>query len=447
MYNMAMRIYTVFLSLLLAAVPSLPATASQGLKVHEDSLANGLKILVCEKWDVPVVSVQIWYRVGSRNERPGTTGISHLLEHMMFKGRGVPEQFNDEIQKRGGRANAFTSDDYTCYHEEIAREHWEFVLSLEAQRMVGLQIDSLEFETERQVVLEERRLRENRPSSMLFEELDAAAYRHHPYGWPVIGYAQDIRTITLEDLRNHYQNYYRPDNAVCVIVGDIEPRQALAAVAKHFGPIPRPSSPIPRMARVEPPQSGERRIKFRRPSQNSFLALAYHTVEAGHPDSYALNVLSRALSDGETSRLYRRLVREQGLAAYVGGYNRDRIDPTIFTFYAAPAVGRSVEDLEPAILREMEEIKAQGLSPWELKKAKNQIESSLLSSREMAYSLGLQIGAAQTISSWRYWDTYLDRISSVTNEDIVRVASKYFHPDNSTIVFLLPQENSAGGRP
>ncbi len=443
-----MRYIIPFLGLLILGGPPSWASSRKILPVHEDSLANGLKVLICEKRDVPVVSIQVWYRVGSRNESPGLTGISHFLEHMMFKGRGAPGQFNDEIQKKGGRANAFTSDDYTCYHEEIAREHWEYVLSLEAQRMVGLQIDSLEFETERQVVLEERRLRENSPTSMLFEELDAAAYQHHPYGWPILGYTQDIEAITLEDLKKHYRTFYRPDNAVCVIVGDIDHCQALAAVAKHFGSIAKPDSPLPLMARIEPSQRGERRVKLNMPSHNSFLAIAFHTVEIGHGDSYTLDVLSTALSDGESSRLHRRLVRELGLAAYAGGYNRTRIDPTIFTFYAAPAVGRSLEDLEAAILGELAEIKVNGLAAWELDKAKNQIESSLIFSRQRAYSLGIQLGSAETMLSWRYWENYLERISSVSNEDIIRVASRYFTPVNQTEAVLIPEQpSSVGAKP
>lgn len=436
---MGMRLLISFLSLLLIGTP-VWAASRKGLPVFQDSLANGLKVLVCEKRDAPVVSLQIWYRVGSRNERPGRTGISHLLEHMMFKGGAGPEQFNDAIQRRGGRANAFTSEDCTCYHEEVSREHWEEALEMEARRMADLKIDSLEFETERMVVLEERRLGENSPNRMLSEELEAAAYRHHPYRWPVIGYYQDIGSITLSDLMEHYRSFYRPDNAVCVIVGDVDAKRALAAVARYFGPIPRPAERLSEIAVAEPKQTGERRTKYRRPARTPLLYLAYHTVAIGHPDSYALEVLASILSDGESSRLYRRLVREQGVAAYAGGYNQTQIDPTLFTFYAAPAQGRSLSELEQSLLAEIDEIGMHGVSDWELRKAKNQIEAQLVSSRQRASGLARQLGSAQTMLSWRHLDSYLDNILAVGNQDIIRVASGYLSPDNRTVALLEPAD-------
>lgn len=443
-----MRFLTTHLLLLL--LPGLCGSTqlSTKLRVHEDSLANGLKILVCEKRDAPVVSVQIWYRVGSRNERPGRTGISHLLEHMMFKGGDGSEQFNDVIQRRGGRANAFTSEDCTCYHEELSRDHWEEALEMEAKRMVGLRIDSMEFETERMVVLEERRLGENSPNRMLSEELEAAAYRHHPYRWPVIGYQHDIASITLADLREHYRTFYRPDNAVCVIVGDIDARQALAAVTRHFGSIPRSVERLPEIKVVEPKQSGERRIKYRRPAKTPLLYLAYHTVPIGHSDSYALDILACILSNGESSRLYRSLVREQGLAAYAGGYSPERIDPGLFVFYAAPAPGRTIAELERGLSAEVNEILSHGVSDWELQKAKKQLEASLISSRQRAYGLARQLGSAQTMLSWKHLDTYLENILAVSNQDIMRVASRYLSSDNRTVAELEPvDELSGGGRP
>jgi zinc protease len=440
-----MKILIFFLALSLLAGPSALASPGKGLPVFEDSLSNGLKVLVCEKRDAPVVSVQIWYRVGSRHERPGLTGISHLLEHMMFKGGEGPEQFNDAIQKRGGRANAFTSEDYTCYHEEVSHDHWEMALEMEAGRMSRLAIDSLEFETERQVVLEERRLGENSPNRALMEELESAAYRHHPYGWPVIGFAQDIKSITLADLRKHYRTYYRPDNAICVLTGDLDRLQAMAAVSRCFGGIPRPGDGLPPVNIIEPKQNGERRVQLRRPSGTAFLCLAYHTVAVGHPDSYALDILANILSDGESSRLYRRLVREQGLASYARGYHQTGIDPTLFTFYAAPALGHSADELEAALLREIDDIKARGVSDWEMNKAKNQIESQLTASRQRAYGLGIQLGSAQARLSWRHIEDYLHNVSLVKDSDILRVAKKYFSEDNRTVAVLVPENGKMAG--
>lgn len=443
-YNMAMRNFILVLSLLFAGSP-VWAAVRQGLPVHLDSLANGLKVMVCEKRDAPVVSVQIWYRVGSRNERPGRTGISHMLEHMMFKGGEGPEQFNDAIQKRGGRANAFTSEDCTCYHEEVSRDHWEEALRLEARRMADLRFDSLEFETERMVVLEERRLGENSPNRMLSEELEAAAYRHHPYRWPVIGYAQDISSITLDDLREHYRSFYRPDNAVCVIVGDVDARRAMDAVARHFGPIPRPENKAMEIWVAEPAQSGQRRTILRRPSRTPLLYAAFHTVPIGHPDGYALDILASILGNGESSRLYRSLVRERGVAAYAGCYNQARIDPTLFTFYAAPAQGHSTTELEEALLTEIEKIRSEGVSDLELRKAKNQIEAQLVLSRQRASGLARQLGSAQTMLNWRHLDGYLDNIRTVGNQDIIRVASRYLSQDNMTVAVLEPADDPLPG--
>jgi zinc protease len=317
-------------------------------------------------------------------------------------------------------------------------------LALEAGRMTGLEIDSSEFETERNVVLEERRLGENSPNRSLLEELDAAAFKHHPYGWPVIGYSQDIASITLQDIRRHYRDFYRPDNAVCVVVGDIDGRLVMRAVARHFGPVPRPEAAVPESRIIEPSQRGERRVYLRRPSRNAFLSLAYHTVSIGHPDSYALYVLSTVLSDGESSRLYRRLVRERGLAAYAGGFNKTRIDPTLFTFYAAPSVGRTAAELESALLGEIDDIKTNGVSDWELRKAKNQIEAQLVMSRQRAYELGTQIGAAESQISWRHLNSFMDNISAVTNQDVIRVAVSYLGEDNRTVAVLVPEGCGTG---
>ena len=420
--------------------------AADSLSVIEARLDNGLTVLILQKRDLPVVSLQVWYRVGLRNERPGSTGISHLLEHMMFKGAAAMgrQDISQAVQKYGGHANAFTSEDYTCYHDEIARDYLAVAVELEAQRMQGMQFDSLEFLTERDVVLEERRLRENSPTGLLLEELDGTAYRLHPYGWPVIGFSTDLRNIALADLVQHYRTYYVPNNATCVVVGDVASGDALELVKRHFGPIAQGTRPLPILSVVEPKQHGERRAVLRRQAKVPVVAIGFHSTRIGDPDSYALEVLSAILSDGESSRLYRSLVRERGIAVYAGGYNRTRIDPTLFTFYAAPVLGHTTAELEAAIYQELQSVGRDGVSERELQKAKNQIESRFVVFQQQAYGLGIQLGSTHSQISWRYVNSYLPNIMAVSNQDIKRVAAAYFTEDNRTVATLVISQTVGG---
>jgi zinc protease len=416
------------------------AGAVDTLAVHQDSLANGLKILTVEKPGLPLVSFQVWYRVGSRNERPGITGISHLLEHMMFKGtdRIGPEEFSRIVQKYGGHSNAFTSQDYTAYYENISTEFLSVAMGLESDRMANLKLDPKEFSPERNVVKEERRLRENSPYGRLFEELSAAAYTAHPYGWPVLGWMTDIEAITPQDLRDYYRIYYAPNNAACVIVGAVNRKEAVALVDKYFGGIPRNKTSPPRVTTIEPPQMGERRVKVLKDTRMPLVAMGYHTPEIGQPDTYALELLSNILSNGESSRLYRSLVYDKQLALFAGGYNDTQTDPTLFIFYSAPLKGHNTEELEQAITEELEKIKRDGVSPRELQKSKNQLEADFIFQQQRNNGLAVQIGSAQTRLSWRYLNSYLKNIRAVSNQDIISVANKYFIDQNRTVATLIP---------
>lgn len=427
--------------LLLLSCWTASSFALDTLAVYEDSLANGLKILVLEKHDLPIASFQVWYRVGSRNERPGITGISHLLEHMMFKASGNigSGEFARTVQKYGGHNNAFTSEDYTAYYENIAVEFLPKMMELEAGRMNRLKLDSLEFESERQVILEERRLRENSPWGRLVEESGAASFMAHPYGWPVLGWPSDLRAITIKDIRQYYFTYYAPNNATVVVVGDVNPKEVVRAVNDHFGKIPRAQQDPPLVSTVEPVQVGERRVSVVRQAQTPLMIIAYHGCRAGEYDEAVLDLLSAILSGGESARLYQSLIYRQKLALYAELYNLSRTDPGLISFYAAPIAGRTTAELEQALYAELELVKTQGVTAEELAKAKNQLKAQYIFSRQNNYVLGNQLGSSASRHGWRDVNNYLKFLDKVKMEDIKQAAVKYLAPENRTVATLVPQ--------
>ena len=278
---------------------------AQDMRVTEKVLPNGLKVLLKEEHKAPVVTFQVWYKVGSRNEKLGTTGMSHLLEHMMFKGtkKHGPKTFSQTVQRNGGNDNAFTAKDYTAYFETFAADRIAISLDLESDRMQNLLIDPNEFEPERKVVMEERRMRtDDDPTATMVEEMTAAAFIAHPYEWPVIGWMADIGNITRDELYNHYRMYYAPNNATIVVVGDFNTGKLYPQIEKYFGRIPRGPA-APRVAAIEPKQLGERRIIVKKQAELPAVFAGYHTPDIKHPDSYALEVLQGILSSGKSSRL------------------------------------------------------------------------------------------------------------------------------------------------
>ena len=314
------------------------AGAQVTAKVTESVLENGLKVLLLEEHKAPVVTTHVWYKVGARNEQPGTTGLSHFLEHMMFKGtsRVGPGQFSRIIQKNGGRDNAFTSDDYTGYFETFASDRVELGLELEADRMRGLLLDPKGVESEKKVVMEERRLRtDDDPVSALSEAMVAAAFQVHPYRQPVIGWMSDVEGLTREDLVRHYNTYYVPNNAMLIVVGDFKSDELIPKIRQHFGAIPRGPEP-PRVRAEEPEQRGERRLILKKEAELPFVYIGYHVPNLKHPDNFALEVLAYILSGGKSARIYKSLVYEKQLALFAGGgYDRESIDPNLFPLYAS----------------------------------------------------------------------------------------------------------------
>ena len=426
---------------LLTAVPGGAATP-----VLEGTLDNGLRVLLLEDRRSPIVSVQVWYRVGSRNERPGATGLAHFLEHMMFKGTPTygKGEFARLVEGNGGRDNAFTTQDSTTYFVNIAADKVEDILRLEADRMRNLLLDPKEIDSERQVVMEERRTRtEDNPDGLLAEELMSAAFSAHPYQWPVIGWMADIARINPVELRAFYDLYYRPNNAVLVVVGDFAAPALLERVRVLFGLIPRGPEP-PAVTAVEPPARAERRVTLRSPSAPlPGLALTWLVPNYRSADAPALEVLETVLSGGRAARLHRRLVQEQRLALDADAdYSYGSLDPNLFWLSGRPARGVSVEALERALLEELERVKTEPVTDEELERAKNQIEASFVWGQDSIYSRASALGRFELMSSWQLLDQFVPLIRAVTAADLQRVARAYFPPDRKTVGILLPESDS-----
>lgn len=428
---------------LLALGLLLPVSAADArVQVLERTLENGLKVLLIEEHKAPVATFHVWYRVGSRNERTGVTGLSHFLEHMMFKGTPTtgPKEFSRLIQRNGGWDNAFTSHDFTGYYTNIAADRIHLPIGLEADRMVNLLLKEEDVRTERDVVLEERRLRiEDDPTSAVVEEMFAAAFKAHPYGHPIIGWLEDIRQLGREDLARHYRTYYVPNNAVVVAVGAFDREALFARIRETFGRIPR-GPDVPAVRSVEPPQEGERRVLVKREAKLPFIFAGYHTPTLSHADAFPLEVLASVLADGKSSRLHRSLVYEQQMALYAGAYyDRVSADPSLLYVYAAALPGKGGEAVEKALYAEVERLQREPVGERELQKAKNQLEADFLLSQDSIFSLARQIATYEMVASWRDWERYVPGVRAVTAADVRRVARTYLTPDNRTVGILVPQ--------
>ena len=417
------------------------ASFAQDLHVTEKVLPNGLKVLLKEEHKAPVVTFQIWYRVGSRNECLGKTGLSHMLEHMMFKGtkKYGPKTFSQTVQRNGGNDNAFTSHDYTAYFETFAADRIGISLDLESDRMQNLLIEPKEFSSEREVVKEERRMRyEDDPVNTMEEQLMTVAFSAHPYQWPVIGWMADINNFTRDDLYNHYRTYYVPNNATIVVVGDFDTKTLLADIEKYFGAIPRGPEP-PRVGAVEPKHIGERRVVVRKQAELPVVFAGYNAPTLKHADSYPLDVMQGILSSGKSSRLYRSLVYEKQISLYAGGdYDNISTDPNLFYVYAGVMPGKTPEEVEAALLAEIDRFKVEPVTDDELQKAKNQIEASFIMGRDSNFNQAMQLGQFESVAGWRLLETYVDKIRAVTKEDVARVAKEYFSEDYRTVGILIP---------
>ena len=432
------------LSSLLVLALSGPAACSG--PVHEKTLANGLKVVVREDHRAPVVVSQIWYKVGAIDEPEGLTGLSHVLEHMMFKGtkKHKPGEFSRIIAEQGGRENAFTGMDYTAYFQTLEKSRLGISFELESDRMQNLLLTDEEFQKEVKVVMEERRLRtEDNPQALTYERFMATAYRVHPYRHPVIGWMKDLEAMTVKDLQRWYEQWYSPGNATLVVVGDVEPKEVFRLAQKTFGAVkPRPTGS--RSLPAEPKQTKPRRVRVAAPAKVPYLIMGYHVpvLSGGREDwqAYALMVLAGILDGGDSARFSRELVRGQQIAASAGaGYQSIARGPGLFMLDGTPANGRSIEDLEQALVAQIEKIKNEPVGERELKRVKAQVAASDVFGRDSVFYQAMRIGRLETVGlDHRLLDTFVDRLQAVSAAQVQQVARKYLVQSNRTVAVLDP---------
>ena len=423
-------------------------------RTHEFMLDNGLKLVVQEDHRAHVAVVQIWYRVGSSYEHDGVTGVSHALEHMMFKGtkRLAPGKFSATVAAHGGRQNAFTTADYTAYYEEWSADNVELSFDLEADRMRNLIIDDAEFKKEINVVLEERRMRtDDSPQSLAVEANEAVAYLTSPYRYPVIGWEADIKNMTAADLRAWYQRWYGPNNAIVVVVGDVAPDAVHALAKKYFGPLAK-SDIAPPKPRPEIPQTGTKRVTLNSSKAHvPYLVMGYKAPVLAQAvrgegvaewEPYALDVLAAMLTGDDSARLKRNLVRGSEVASSVSaGIESGARLPTLFFFNAVPAEGVTLEKLEQAIVAEVNGLASHPPTAAELERIKTQVVADTVFQRDSQSHEAMTIGALEAVGlGWKYRDTYVDRIKAVNAEQVLAVAKKYLVPQGLTVAYLLPEQ-------
>jgi predicted Zn-dependent peptidase len=418
-----------------------PILPLERVVTHE--LPNGLRVRLLVDRAVPTVSYYTFFRVGSRNERIGVTGISHLFEHMMFNGAAKygPKEFDRVLESRGGTSNAYTSNDLTAYFEDFAADALETVVDLESDRMRSLLVTPETLEQERQVVQEERRLRtDNSIFGLMEEQLESLVFQSHPYRWPVIGWMDDIARITREDCLDYFRTYYAPTNAVVYAVGDIDPDHLLDLLGRHYGDIPAGPA-VPPVPAGEPPQRGERRAVVRYPAQAPAVMVGWRGPEARHPDSAALDVLQTVLAVGESSRLRRRLVEQEEIAVSASASWAWRMDPGVFLLFLELAPGMRAPKAESILWDEMDKLATKGVSASEVRRAQRLLRSMVL--HELATHSGVAhaLGQAEALlGDWREAGRALELYAAVGARDLKRVAREWLDPTRRSVVTLEPVE-------
>ena len=432
------------LRILLLAAP-LPGLAAEP-QVHEYKLDNGLKILVQEDHRAPAVVSQVWYKVGASNEYGGITGISHMLEHMMFKGtqKHPPGEFSRIIAANGGRENAFTGQDYTAYFQNLEKSRLPISFELEADRMRNLKLIEGEFVKEHQVVLEERRLRtDDQPRSKMQEHFESVAYSNSPYQNPVVGWPDDVAGLTLDDLKKWYSLWYAPNNATLVVVGDVKPDEVYAQAKKFFGPL-KPSVLPPVKPQGEVEQLGLRRLTVKVPAKLPHLVMGYKTpslkTTPDENEAYALEVAAGVLDGGNSARFSSRLVRGQQIAAAAGaGYDLYSRLTNLFTLEGTPVQGKSVAELESSMLEEIRKLRDEPVSAEELQRVKAQVLATHVYQLDSIFYQAMQLGTAETVGlGWKRVAEYVDKVNAITPEQVQAVARKYLVDDHLTIAHLEP---------
>ncbi|SRR5579875_713049 len=427
--------------LMLAVLTCAGGAARAGMTdgVRKVVLPNGLTILVLENHKAPVANFNVIYRVGSRNEQMGKTGLSHLLEHLMFRGtkKLKPEEFSNLIQENGGEDNAFTEQDLTDYFEIINRDHLDVPITLEADRMANF--DPKGFESEKSVVIEERRMRtEDNPQDALAEVTQAQAYLAHPYHWPVIGWMHDVQGLTLADALNYHRIYYSPQNALIVAVGDFKADDVIRQITESFSGIANGPKPPPVTA-VEPPQEGEREVMLRHAANLPAIAEAYHVPAHESPDCFALELASVMLSGGKSSRLYKKLVIEKRMVVDVDtSYDLLSFDPTLFWITAQMRPNIKAADVVRVLDDEIAQLAARPVDQHELQKAKNQELAGFVFGQDSIFREAMMLGQYELIGGYKQLDQFIPSIDKVTPADVQRAVAKYLVTSNRTLGTLVP---------
>jgi len=415
------------------------AGASMTDGVRKVVLPNGLTILVLENHKAPVANFNVIYRVGSRNERMGKTGLSHLVEHLMFRGtkKLKPEEFSNIIQENGGEDNAFTEEDLTAYFELINRDHLDVPIALEADRMANFEPKG--FDSEKAVVIEERRMRtEDNPQDALSEVAQAQAYVAHPYHWPVIGWMHDVQGLTLQDALDYHRVYYSPQNALIVAVGDFSADAVIKQITETFSNISNGPKPPPVTA-MEPPQEGARELVLKHAAELPAFGEAFHVPAHESPDCFALELASVILSGGKSSRLYKKLVIEKRMVVDVdASYDLLSFDPTLFWITAQMRPGIKAEDVVAAAEAEIKQLATTPVDAQELQKAKNQELAGFVFGQDSIFREAMMLGQYELIGGYKQLDQYIPSIDKVTPADVQRVAAKYLVSSNRTLGTLVP---------
>jgi zinc protease len=427
-------------------VPVDAAVRPPKLQYQISTLANGLTVILSEDHSTPIVHVQLWYHVGSKNEKPGRTGFAHLFEHMMFQGsKNVdPEAHLSFIASVGGQSNAYTTEDTTVYWETAPAQYLPLMLWLEADRMATLRIDETTFERQRQVVKEERRMKiENPPYGRLLEIVYDQAFTVHPYKHQPIGSMADLEAASLDDVREFHNTYYVPNNATLTIVGDFDPQQAAQMVERYFGRIPKPAHAVPRDIPREPPMQHEKRVTLEEPWPLPAVVVAHHITYDGNPDSYPLHMASKILSDGQSSRIFRKLVYETGLALSASGNGNIIEDPNLFFAMAIVQPGKTTAAVEQALIGELDRLRTEPVDEHELQRVKNQFARDYILGREANQQKAAVLAHAAVIhSDITTGDGEFDIFMNTTAKDIQRVANTYFTPQNRLVITIVPRGQS-----
>ncbi len=414
------------------------------LEYQFTTLPNGLTVILSEDHSTPIVHLELWYHVGSKNEKPGLTGFAHLFEHLMFQGSKnlLREQHVSMVTSVGGMVNAYTTEDVTVFWETVPAHYLPTVLWIEADRMASLRIEEATLNSEREVVKEERRMRiENQPFGRLSEIIYDNAYQVHPYKHPTIGYMADLEKASVADVQQFFKTFYVPNNATLVLVGDFESAQALELVTKYFGPVPAAEHEIAVNIPEEPPWQGERRLTIQEDWPLPVVVIAHRIPHDGHPDSYPLHVASKILSDGQSSRIYRRLVYEEQLALTAFGQGDIIEDPNLFYAVAIVQPGRNPIEAEQALVDELERLRDELVEPRELQRAKNQFARDYIIGRTSNQQKASHLAHAAVIhEDLTTADGEFEIFMQITIQDLQRVARTYFTPENRLILNIAPKE-------